>query len=411
MSRDRPAPVGRRRAPSPRSRHVAATPLISARAPRRSVAPSAFAGYSFHVAEAALVFANEVLVCFLFPIHAGVHRAYHLATTAIHIGAARGRPRSAGGRAWDESLGLQRAPCAGAGRAGYREEGVQGAAALCSALGVCVLGRCCMKTQCTLHSCGQFGSEPPAKAAVTAGACSSLRQPAHEVQSKGREGPQRLTNRRRAPGGHAGYEIAPFIPSLEAGAALLCAAARRCVAAMQHEVQELVSGAAQACKEGGHAGSGGGSNRAARAQPRGGGGRGAAGGVYRVLKAAGAAGAPCAALNTVRHHDMHHRFPTRHFSLYFTHWDRWCGTEHPGYARAVRCLLSQCPTSTPCFETVRTVMRHEAMSCGAGMLLAHCLFLYHGSWYAALRGFCMVQNLLAQTACVLRCGAVERSQT
>ena len=32
------------------------------------------------------MFANEVLVCFLFPIHAGVHRAYHLATTAIHIG-------------------------------------------------------------------------------------------------------------------------------------------------------------------------------------------------------------------------------------------------------------------------------------------------------------------------------------
>jgi lathosterol oxidase len=31
---------------------------------------------------------------------------------------------------------------------------------------------------------------------------------------------------------------------------------------------------------------------------------------------------PCAALNTVRHHDMHHRFPNRHFSLYFTHWDR-----------------------------------------------------------------------------------------
>ncbi len=58
----------------------------------RSVAPTAFAGYSFHVAEAALVFANEILVCFLFPIHAGVHRAYHLATTAIHIGSSLGPP-------------------------------------------------------------------------------------------------------------------------------------------------------------------------------------------------------------------------------------------------------------------------------------------------------------------------------
>ena len=41
-------------------------------------------------------------------------------------------------------------------------------------------------------------------------------------------------------------------------------------------------------------------------------------------------------LNTVLHHDMHHRFPSRHFSLYFTHWDRWCGSEHPDYARKVR---------------------------------------------------------------------------
>ena len=41
------------------------------------------------------------------------------------------------------------------------------------------------------------------------------------------------------------------------------------------------------------------------------------------------------ALNTVQHHDMHHRYPTRHFSLYFTHWDRWCGTEHPAYCEQV----------------------------------------------------------------------------
>lgn len=40
---------------------------------------------------------------------------------------------------------------------------------------------------------------------------------------------------------------------------------------------------------------------------------------------------PAAGLNTVQHHDMHHRYPTRHFSLYFTHWDRLCGTLHPSY--------------------------------------------------------------------------------
>ncbi|KAK9827400.1 hypothetical protein WJX81_007445 [Elliptochloris bilobata] len=141
----------------------------------RSVAPTAFAGYSFHVAEAALVFANEILVCFLFSIHAGVHRAYHLTTTAIHIG------------------------------------------------------------------------------------------------------------------GHAGYEIAPFIPSGNREPP--------CVGSTSYPSPDPHSGG----PGGGHIG----------------------------LEL------PCAALNTVQHHDMHHRFPTRHFSLYFTHWDRWCGTEHPAYRAQV----------------------------------------------------------------------------
>jgi Delta7-sterol 5-desaturase len=109
----------------------------------KSTAPTAYTGYSFHLLEALIVFANEVLVCFLFPIHVGVHRGYHLFTTVIHNG------------------------------------------------------------------------------------------------------------------GHAGYEIAPFIPSIE----------------------QLV-----------------------------------------VLVMNGPRGSR--ALNTVQHHDMHHRYPTKHFSLYFTHWDR-----------------------------------------------------------------------------------------
>jgi len=74
-------------------------------------------------------------------------------------------------------------------------------------------------------------------------------------------------------GGHAGYEIAPFIPSVE------------CLAAL------LLTG-------------------------------------FSTKR-------PCSALNTVRHHDMHHRFPRTHFSLYMTHWDRLCGTEHPDYTRDV----------------------------------------------------------------------------
>lgn len=39
--------------------------------------------------------------------------------------------------------------------------------------------------------------------------------------------------------------------------------------------------------------------------------------------------------NTVKHHDMHHQYPLKHFSLYFTHWDRVCGTLHPRYDSSV----------------------------------------------------------------------------
>jgi Delta7-sterol 5-desaturase len=52
----------------------------------RSTVPTPFTGYSFHAVEAAIVFANEVLVCFLMPVHVGLHRIYHICTTAIHNG-------------------------------------------------------------------------------------------------------------------------------------------------------------------------------------------------------------------------------------------------------------------------------------------------------------------------------------
>lgn len=42
-----------------------------------------------------------------------------------------------------------------------------------------------------------------------------------------------------------------------------------------------------------------------------------------------------AALNTVQHHDMHHRCSSKHFSLYFTVWDRWMGTLHDEYDKLV----------------------------------------------------------------------------
>jgi Delta7-sterol 5-desaturase len=71
-------------------------------------------------------------------------------------------------------------------------------------------------------------------------------------------------------GGHAGYEICPFIPTLEQLAWFACGGRK-----------------------------------------------------------------PAKGLNTVLHHDMHHRYPTKHFSLYFTHWDRLMSTLHPKYDASV----------------------------------------------------------------------------
>jgi sterol desaturase/sphingolipid hydroxylase (fatty acid hydroxylase superfamily) len=117
----------------------------------RPRAPTAYTGYAFHPVEGAVVFANEIIVTLLFPIHASLHRWYHLFTTIIHTG------------------------------------------------------------------------------------------------------------------GHCGYEIAPFIPTLV--------------------------------------------------------------GMFNLVLR----GEKNRWLNTVQHHDLHHSFPGRHFSLYFTHWDRWMGTMHESY--------------------------------------------------------------------------------
>lgn len=36
-------------------------------------------------------------------------------------------------------------------------------------------------------------------------------------------------------------------------------------------------------------------------------------------------------INTSVYHNLHHRKFKGNYSLYFRHWDRWMGTEHPGY--------------------------------------------------------------------------------
>ena len=45
---------------------------------------------------------------------------------------------------------------------------------------------------------------------------------------------------------------------------------------------------------------------------------------------------PLDALTTVTHHDLHHQKFHGNYGLYFTWWDRWMGTELPGYKAAFR---------------------------------------------------------------------------
>jgi sterol desaturase/sphingolipid hydroxylase (fatty acid hydroxylase superfamily) len=44
-------------------------------------------------------------------------------------------------------------------------------------------------------------------------------------------------------------------------------------------------------------------------------------------------------LTTTLHHDMHHGVGGCNYGLYFTWWDRWCGTEHPQYGERLQRLM------------------------------------------------------------------------
>lgn len=45
-------------------------------------------------------------------------------------------------------------------------------------------------------------------------------------------------------------------------------------------------------------------------------------------------------LTTNSHHDLHHSSGARNFGLYFTWWDRMCGTEHPDYLATFKGVTS-----------------------------------------------------------------------
>lgn len=44
-------------------------------------------------------------------------------------------------------------------------------------------------------------------------------------------------------------------------------------------------------------------------------------------------------MTTTLHHEMHHAHGHGNYALYFTWWDRWCGTEHPEYRERLRALV------------------------------------------------------------------------
>jgi lathosterol oxidase len=45
-------------------------------------------------------------------------------------------------------------------------------------------------------------------------------------------------------------------------------------------------------------------------------------------------------LTTTLHHEMHHAYGKSNYGLYFTWWDRWCGTEHPDYRSRLAQLVN-----------------------------------------------------------------------
>lgn len=52
-------------------------------------------------------------------------------------------------------------------------------------------------------------------------------------------------------------------------------------------------------------------------------------------------------MTTTLHHEMHHAYGHTNYGLYFTWWDRWCGTEHPAYASRLAQLVGDLGDGKP----------------------------------------------------------------
>ncbi len=63
---------------------------------------------------------------------------------------------------------------------------------------------------------------------------------------------------------------------------------------------------------------------------------------------------------TTTHHDLHHKHFNGNYGLYFTWWDRWCGTEQAGYQQAFEEVTSRSkgpvkPTAQPVKPVLKTI--------------------------------------------------------
>lgn len=52
-------------------------------------------------------------------------------------------------------------------------------------------------------------------------------------------------------------------------------------------------------------------------------------------------------MTTTLHHEMHHAHGHHNYGLYFTWWDRWCGTEHPQYRERLEALVAGLDPARP----------------------------------------------------------------
>jgi len=68
-------------------------------------------------------------------------------------------------------------------------------------------------------------------------------------------------------------------------------------------------------------------------------------------------------MTTVTHHDLHHAQAGWNYGLYFTHWDRWMGTEHPQYLqRFAEAVRYQGAPAGPARQTVRAGLLAGALA-------------------------------------------------